>query len=52
MVKNRPYQFAYPEKNYPDCQKWTQSGVCPKLPDLRSVGDIALKPSLRKRKRE
>ena len=29
-----------------DCQKRSQSGLCPKLPELRSVGDIALNPSL------
>ena len=35
-----------------DCQKRSQSGLCSKLPDMRSVGDIALNPSLRKIKRE
>ena len=28
-----------------------RSGLCSKLPDMRSLGDIALNPSLRKSKR-
>ena len=35
-----------------DCQKRSRSGLCSKLPDLRSVGDIALNSSLHKSKRE
>ena len=35
-----------------DCRKRSRSDLCSKLPDLRSVGDIALNPSLRKSKRE
>ena len=36
----------------PDCQKRSRTGLCSKLPDMRSVGDIVLNPSLRKSKRE
>ena len=35
-----------------DYQKWSQSGLCSKPPDLRSVSDLILNPSLRKSKRE
>ena len=34
------------------CQKRKQNGLCSKHHDLRSVGDIALNPSLRKSNRE
>ena len=35
-----------------DCLKRSQHGLCSKPPDLRSVGDIAVNPSLSKSKRE
>ena len=35
-----------------DCQKRSRSGLCSKLPEMRSVSDIALNPSVRKSKRE
>ena len=35
-----------------DRQQRTRSVLCSKPPDLRSVGDVALNPSLRKGKRE
>ena len=35
-----------------DCQKRSRSGLCSKPPDVRSLGDIALKPSLRKSYRD
>ena len=35
-----------------DSQKRNRSGLCMKPPDLRSVVDITLNPSLRKSKRE
>ena len=35
-----------------DCQKRSRSCLCTKLPDMRSVGDVALNPSLHKTKRE
>ncbi len=31
-----------------DCQKRSRSGLCSKLPDMRSVGDIALNPCFAK----
>ena len=34
------------------CQKLSRNGLCLKLPDMRSLGDIALNPSLRKSKCE
>ena len=33
-------------------QKRSRSGLCSKPPDLRSAGDIALNPMLRRSKRE
>ena len=33
-------------------QKQSRSGLCSNLPDMRSFGDKALNPSLRKSKRE